>query len=352
MGAVTAIMYGDTDPSIAGMVLDSPFSSLKKLVEELVKEKISLPNFVINTALKMVKATVQKKANFLLENIEPLKFAERCFIPALFVAAKNDVFVRPHHSKLLYDIYPGDKNFVSIEGDHNSDRPRFFQDSAAIFFYNTLQVQFIKEISDNYAGLSYKNKKEVLVFRDLKNEKEYENTNNSNINMNNSNNINRGSTEKIVKNSGEHNINPEEKRGGAIPRISSEINLNNVDFDDFNDQEAANEEDILNFLLSQSREDFEEFEEKNKHSPNANNIFTDKDNRLINNSKAVDYENMKNLVYEEEDSGEYANVNRNDAKKDYSNYKDINEQAYEKVNEAKETKSVKSEEYLSNKKAD
>ncbi len=29
MGAVTALLHGDRDPSIAGMVLDSPFSELK-----------------------------------------------------------------------------------------------------------------------------------------------------------------------------------------------------------------------------------------------------------------------------------------------------------------------------------
>jgi hypothetical protein len=152
MGAVTAIMYGDKDPSIAGLLLDSPFSSLKLLVEELVKDKISLPGWIVNQALKLVKSTVQKKAKFKLDDIEPIKWAERCFIPALFVAANDDTFVKPHHSKMLHDVYPGDKNIVFIDGDHNSSRPRFFKDSAAIFFYNTLQVQHLKEISDNYAG--------------------------------------------------------------------------------------------------------------------------------------------------------------------------------------------------------
>jgi pimeloyl-ACP methyl ester carboxylesterase len=37
MGAVTSLMYGDRDPSIAGMVLDSPFSDMKVLVQELAK---------------------------------------------------------------------------------------------------------------------------------------------------------------------------------------------------------------------------------------------------------------------------------------------------------------------------
>ena len=36
MGAVTALLYANRDPSIAGLVLDSPFSSLNKLMLELV----------------------------------------------------------------------------------------------------------------------------------------------------------------------------------------------------------------------------------------------------------------------------------------------------------------------------
>lgn len=37
MGAATAILYAHMDPSIAGMVLDSPFSSLSTLAKELVE---------------------------------------------------------------------------------------------------------------------------------------------------------------------------------------------------------------------------------------------------------------------------------------------------------------------------
>jgi len=35
MGAVTSLMHADRDPTIAGMVLDSPFSDLRLLAEEL-----------------------------------------------------------------------------------------------------------------------------------------------------------------------------------------------------------------------------------------------------------------------------------------------------------------------------
>lgn len=37
MGAVTALLHADRDPSIAGIVLDSPFSNMKLLVNELAK---------------------------------------------------------------------------------------------------------------------------------------------------------------------------------------------------------------------------------------------------------------------------------------------------------------------------
>ncbi|MCQ2820946.1 MAG: alpha/beta fold hydrolase [archaeon] len=162
MGAVTAIMYGVRDPSIAGLVLDSSFASLKVLIEELVKEKVSLPGFVLSQATKLVKSTVNKKANFNLDDIEPIKYAETCFIPALFCHANGDSFVKKHHCEELYAIYPGDKNVIYVEGDHNSARPRFFRDSASIFFYNTLQVAYIKEISDNYADFKFMIKKEDI----------------------------------------------------------------------------------------------------------------------------------------------------------------------------------------------
>ena len=179
MGAVTAIMYGDRDPSIAGLVLDSAFSSLKVLIEELVKERVSLPSFVLTQATKLVKNTVNKKAKFNLDEIEPIKYAERCFIPALFCHGKNDTFVKMHHCTELHNIYPGDKNVIYEEGDHNSSRSKFFRDSASIFFYNTLQVAYIKEISDNYAGFKF------MIKNDKEEEKSPANNNGYNLEDNN-----------------------------------------------------------------------------------------------------------------------------------------------------------------------
>lgn len=140
MGAVTALLHGDRDPTIAGMILDSPFSNLTNLAKELAKSHTKLPDFLVKTAFWSVKKTIKSKASFDVDKLTPIDHVKECYIPALFIAAEGDDFVKPHHTDKLYEAYAGDKNLVKVDGDHNSPRPGFFQDSAAIFFHNTLQV--------------------------------------------------------------------------------------------------------------------------------------------------------------------------------------------------------------------
>ena len=180
MGAVTAIMYGDRDPSIAGMVLDSPFCSLKVLTEEMAKEKASsIPNFILNKGVSMIRETIKEKAKFDINDIEPKVYAERCFIPALFCHALDDTFVNVHHSKDLYNVYAGEKNITFVEGEHNSARPNFFLDSVAIFFYNSLHVENLK-------SLNYEDKigdiKNIKENNEEDKDKDKDNNNNNNIN--------------------------------------------------------------------------------------------------------------------------------------------------------------------------
>lgn len=144
MGAVTAILYSMQDPSIASMVLDSPFCSLQKIAEDLVLNVETLQKmprftkFAVNLAMKPIRSTIKKKAKFDIRALEILELVPNCFIPALFIHGKDDNFVLPMHSELLYNSYCGDKNRILVDGNHNSMRPNFFLDSVVIFFNNTL----------------------------------------------------------------------------------------------------------------------------------------------------------------------------------------------------------------------
>jgi len=142
MGAVTSILFGVSDPSIACMVLDSPFSSLNTLSSELVEKLQSkIPKLMVKVGMKLITKSVRKQANFDIAKLEPIKEVDKCFIPCLFAHGEEDDFIHPSHSKKLHEKYSGDKNLILFKGDHNSMRPGFFYDSAAIFFSNHLLVE-------------------------------------------------------------------------------------------------------------------------------------------------------------------------------------------------------------------
>jgi len=144
MGAATSLMHGDRDPSIACMILDSPFADLTQLCEEMVdkakEQGITVPNFVTSVAIRMLRGSVKKQADFDIRDISPIMHADKSFIPALFVHGQHDDFIHPRHSEAIHARYAGDKNLIIVEGDHNSPRPKFMFDSVSIFLQTCLQI--------------------------------------------------------------------------------------------------------------------------------------------------------------------------------------------------------------------
>lgn len=125
MGAVTSLLHADRDHSIGGMVLDSPFSSLRQLATELAQSEyltVKVPTWLLSGALGVGRLRIKSLCNFDIDMLAPEKHVSASFIPALFVAASGDDFIAPHHTQKLYDAYNGDKEFELVEGDHNSPR--------------------------------------------------------------------------------------------------------------------------------------------------------------------------------------------------------------------------------------
>lgn len=101
----------------------------------------SVPSLLVSGALRMVRSSVQKRAGFDIYSLRPIAHAPSSFVPALFCAGESDNFVRPHHSADIHAAYGSDfKNIILVEGDHNSPRPRFLHDSAAIFIRAAMQI--------------------------------------------------------------------------------------------------------------------------------------------------------------------------------------------------------------------
>uniref|UniRef100_A0A7S2J0W2 Serine aminopeptidase S33 domain-containing protein n=1 Tax=Haptolina brevifila TaxID=156173 RepID=A0A7S2J0W2_9EUKA len=155
MGASSAVLQASRDPTLAGLVLDSPFASLEQVALELVTsapETVpgapSIPPFLVKTALRVVANSVKSRAGFDLYKLRPVDAAKTCFAPSLFGCGAEDILVRPHHSQQIYDGYAGDKNVVKFEGDHNDIRPGFFQDSACIFLKQVLMIPDTHQLED------------------------------------------------------------------------------------------------------------------------------------------------------------------------------------------------------------
>ena len=85
MGAVTALLYSQRDPSVAGMVLDSPFSRLTALMLELASDQqLRVPKPLVRVALAMLRRSVRRRAGFDIDKVSPLDVVPHCHIPAFF----------------------------------------------------------------------------------------------------------------------------------------------------------------------------------------------------------------------------------------------------------------------------
>jgi len=140
MGAATALLHGHRDPSIAGLILDSSFTSLKRLALEIVEQAQMkhVPSVLINAFLKMMRSSVRKRTGLDILKLEPIKDVDTCFIPAVFVAALGDRFISPQHTRDICERYAGEKSMLMVEGGHNARRPAYFMNSVSSFIYNRL----------------------------------------------------------------------------------------------------------------------------------------------------------------------------------------------------------------------
>jgi len=125
MGSVTALMHAYRDPSLGAILLDSPFSSLRALIQDLAQSDrglFTIPTFLFEGALALIRMRVKTLAGFDVEDVVPAEHVGKSYVPALFIHGSDDTFILPKHSQALYNNYAGDKEYHMVDGDHNSER--------------------------------------------------------------------------------------------------------------------------------------------------------------------------------------------------------------------------------------
>lgn len=143
MGAATALLHADRDPSIDAMLLDSPFADFGQLAEELLQSQrmvLPFPGWLVGGVLELVRARVRALANFDIMDLKPIHHARRSRIPALFIHGRDDTFISPAHSEVLFEAYSGDRELITIAGTHNSPRSRAVVGYAVRFFRRAFRL--------------------------------------------------------------------------------------------------------------------------------------------------------------------------------------------------------------------
>ena len=139
MGASTGLIYAHRDKRIKALCLDSPFANFCRLARELTKQYISLPDFLINGVLKIIRNTIEDKIGIDIFKLNPIEEAENTFQPALFIHAINDKLINVQHAMDIFNIYGGEKSLKCSEvGGHNSKRPKRLTQEIGNFFENYL----------------------------------------------------------------------------------------------------------------------------------------------------------------------------------------------------------------------
>lgn len=134
MGAATSILRAAEDWSISAIVLDSPFSSLPLVAQELVNSQIPVPEFMMNMALSRVRREILERANFDIEDLQPIRSAPLARSPALFATAEDDEFILPHHTYDIHRAWGSEiRKLVTFDGGHNGVRPKWFLEEGADF---------------------------------------------------------------------------------------------------------------------------------------------------------------------------------------------------------------------------
>jgi len=137
MGAAIAVSCAAKDPLVTACVLDSAFSSLPVLAQELtIKKKgaLAIPQFCFQALYGLVRQEVRTHAGFDIEDLLPIRAAPDAKPPALFLVAKDDAYIPPHHTYDLHKAWGGkEKLLVTTEGGHNSTRTKALLDYVGQF---------------------------------------------------------------------------------------------------------------------------------------------------------------------------------------------------------------------------
>jgi fermentation-respiration switch protein FrsA (DUF1100 family) len=136
MGAVVSLLGAAGEPGVEALVLDSPFSDLRRLLAENVRREARLPGrpFVwlagLMLRLRSGSRLSECSPQAVLSSLEPR--------PLFFIHGGADDITSVNHSRRLYDAYRGPREIWIVQGAPHTgayfaDRPLYVERVAGFF---------------------------------------------------------------------------------------------------------------------------------------------------------------------------------------------------------------------------
>lgn len=139
MGAVVSLLGAAGDPSVEALVLDSPFSDLRRVVRENIRRYTLLPGapFVVAVGLWMrLRHGVRISESSPIAVLSGLESR-----PVFFIHGGADGVTSVKHSRLLHDAYKGPREIWVVQGSPHTgayfaDRQLYLERVAGFFARN------------------------------------------------------------------------------------------------------------------------------------------------------------------------------------------------------------------------
>jgi pimeloyl-ACP methyl ester carboxylesterase len=132
MGAVTCLRYAeDNGLQLCNMVLDSPFTSLIKMCQDVAREHYSIPKFLINLGIGIINGSIQSRIHVdLFQELVPLQASKRCSTAVRFITGEKDGLVTPKRVGQYMKEYGADlplsciidKDIILSQATHTENR--------------------------------------------------------------------------------------------------------------------------------------------------------------------------------------------------------------------------------------
>lgn len=114
LGAAVALQAAAEDPRIAAVAAAESFSDLRTVATERA------PWFFTAGMVRQSLALAETQGRFLVDDVSPVRAAQRIAVPVLVIHGALDRETRPDHSRRIFDALRGPKRLLIVEGaGHN-----------------------------------------------------------------------------------------------------------------------------------------------------------------------------------------------------------------------------------------